>query len=58
MTKAQIVRRAAELGLDFALTTSCYEPGPAAEPCGECDACLLREKGFREAGLTDPARRP
>jgi 7-cyano-7-deazaguanine synthase len=58
MTKAQIVRRAAELGLDFALTTSCYEPGPVAEPCGECDACLLREKGFREAGLTDPARRP
>ena len=56
MTKAQIVKRAAELGLDFALTTSCYEPGPAAEPCGACDACLLREKGFREAGLVDPAR--
>ena len=57
MTKAEIVTRAAELGLDFALTTSCYEPGPAGEPCGACDACLLREKGFREAGLTDPARR-
>ena len=58
MTKAQIVKRASELGLDFALTTSCYEPGPGAEPCGACDACLLREKGFREAGLVDPARRP
>ncbi len=56
MTKAEIVRRAAELGLDFALTTSCYEPGPGGQPCGACDACLLREKGFREAGLTDPAR--
>ena len=58
MTKAEIVRRASQLGLDFALTTSCYEPGPAGEPCGSCDACLLREKGFREAGLHDPIRRP
>jgi 7-cyano-7-deazaguanine synthase len=54
MTKAEIVRRAAALGLDFALTTSCYAPGPTGEPCTACDACLLREKGFREAGLIDP----
>ncbi|HKD16705.1 MAG TPA: 7-cyano-7-deazaguanine synthase QueC [Thermoanaerobaculia bacterium] len=53
-SKADIVRRAAALGLDFALTTSCYEPGPKREPCGACDACLLREKGFREAGIPDP----
>jgi 7-cyano-7-deazaguanine synthase len=56
MTKAEIVTRAASLGLDFALTTSCYWPDPAGNPCGACDACLLREKGFREAGLRDPAR--
>jgi len=55
-SKAEIVRRAAALGLDFALTTSCYEPGPKREPCGACDACLLREKGFREAGVPDPLR--
>ena len=53
-TKADIVRRAAALGLDFALTSSCYEPGPDRRPCGACDACLLREKGFREAGVKDP----
>ena len=57
MTKAEIVKRAAALGLDFSLTTSCYEPGPGGHPCGACDACLLREKGFRQAGLEDPARR-
>lgn len=58
MSKGQIVEKAASLGLDFALTSSCYEPGPAGEPCGVCDSCFLREKGFREAGLTDPARTP
>jgi 7-cyano-7-deazaguanine synthase len=56
MTKAQIVRRAASLGLDFALTTSCYDPSPEGDPCERCDACLLRAKGFREAGLDDPLR--
>jgi 7-cyano-7-deazaguanine synthase len=56
MTKAQIVRQAASLGLDFALTSSCYEPGPSGEPCGVCDSCFLREKGFREAGEPDPIR--
>jgi 7-cyano-7-deazaguanine synthase len=56
MTKAQIVTRAVDLGLDFALTLSCYEPRAGGEPCGACDACLLREKGFREARVIDPAR--
>jgi 7-cyano-7-deazaguanine synthase len=56
MTKGQIVRRAATLGLDFSLTSSCYDPSPAGDPCGACDACLLRARGFREADLDDPAR--
>jgi 7-cyano-7-deazaguanine synthase len=55
-TKAEIVQKAEALGLDFALTSSCYEPGPAGEPCGVCDSCFLREKGFREAGVKDPLR--
>jgi 7-cyano-7-deazaguanine synthase len=55
MTKADIVRRAAELGVDLALTWSCYEPGLDGRPCGQCDSCLLRAKGFAEAGLKDPA---
>jgi 7-cyano-7-deazaguanine synthase len=54
MTKAEIVARAAELGLDFGLTSSCYDPSDTGVPCGRCDSCLLREKGFREAGLADP----
>jgi 7-cyano-7-deazaguanine synthase len=54
MTKGQIVARAGELGLDFALTSSCYDPSPEGRPCGGCDSCLLRERGFREAGLADP----
>jgi 7-cyano-7-deazaguanine synthase len=54
LTKGQIVTRAAELGLDFALTWSCYDPLPDRSPCGACDACLLRAKGFREAGVDDP----
>jgi 7-cyano-7-deazaguanine synthase len=56
LTKAQIVRRAHEIGLDFSLTSSCYAPGPSGEPCGGCDACILREKGFEQAGLEDPVR--
>jgi 7-cyano-7-deazaguanine synthase len=58
MTKAQIVRRAVELGVDLSLTWSCYDPRRDGRPCGECDSCVLREKGFREAGLTDPLRHP
>ena len=54
MTKAEIVRRAVELGLDLASTSSCYDPGPDGRPCGACDSCLLRARGFEEAGLVDP----
>jgi 7-cyano-7-deazaguanine synthase len=53
LNKAGIVKLAAELGLDFGLTHSCYDPDPRGRSCGECDSCLLRKKGFREAGLTD-----
>ena len=52
--KADIVRRAAQLGLDFASTSSCYDPAPDGAPCGSCDSCLLRRKGFEKAGLVDP----
>jgi 7-cyano-7-deazaguanine synthase len=54
LTKAQIVQRGAELGVDFGLTWSCYEPQPDGRACGLCDSCLLRQKGFAEAGLHDP----
>jgi 7-cyano-7-deazaguanine synthase len=57
MTKGEIVSRAAALGLEFAMTSSCYDPTPDGEPCRSCDSCLLREKGFREAGLRDPLYR-
>lgn len=56
MTKSQIIRRGYELGVDFALTWSCYDGSPEGKVCRRCDACLLREKGFREAGLVDPFR--
>jgi len=52
--KADIVTLAADVGVDFALTHSCYDPDPAGRSCGHCDSCLLRLKGFREAGLQDP----
>jgi 7-cyano-7-deazaguanine synthase len=54
MTKAQIIRRGAELGVDFGLTHSCYDPDPSGRPCGACDSCILRRQGFAEAGLVDP----
>lgn len=54
LSKAEIVRRGAALGVDFALTSSCYDPDPLGHPCGRCDSCLLRHKGFAEAGITDP----
>jgi 7-cyano-7-deazaguanine synthase len=53
LTKAQIVTLAAGLGVPFGLTRSCYDPRPDGGPCGECDACLLRRKGFEEAGIED-----
>jgi len=54
LSKAEIVGLAAELGLDFSLTHSCYDPDEAGRPCGACDSCSLRRKGFEEAGLKDP----
>jgi 7-cyano-7-deazaguanine synthase len=54
MTKAQIIREGLKLGVDYALTSSCYDPGSDGRPCGRCDACLLRAKGFAEAGAADP----
>jgi 7-cyano-7-deazaguanine synthase len=53
LTKAGIVKLARELGIDFSLTFSCYDPSPEGRPCGACDACLLRAKGFAEAGIED-----
>ena len=55
LTKAQIILRGVELGVDFGLTHSCYDPTPEGRPCGECDSCLLRAKGFAEAGIPDAA---
>ncbi len=55
LSKADIVRLARDLGLDFRLTWSCYDPQPDGRPCGACDSCLLRRKGFEEAGIEDPA---
>ncbi|MND07587.1 7-cyano-7-deazaguanine synthase [compost metagenome] len=56
MTKSAIIRKGIELGVDYGLTTSCYDPEPQGQPCGECDACQLRAKGFAEAGLADPRK--
>jgi 7-cyano-7-deazaguanine synthase len=56
LTKAEIIRRGTALGLDYALTLSCYDPAPDGAACGRCDSCLLRAKGFREADLPDPTR--
>ena len=55
-SKADIIRKAVELGVDLSLTHSCYDPSPEGLACGECDSCLLRLKGFREAGIKDPIR--
>ena len=55
MNKADIVKTALRLGVDLGLTHSCYDPTPAGVPCGQCDACILRQKGFEEAGVLDPA---
>jgi 7-cyano-7-deazaguanine synthase len=55
-SKAEIIRKAVELGVDLSLTHSCYDPSPEGLACGECDSCLLRLKGFREAGIKDLIR--
>ena len=54
LSKADIVRRGQQLGVDFSLPHTCYDPDPEGVACGECDACLLRKRGFEEAGSRDP----
>ncbi len=56
MTKAEIIRTGLELGVDYGLTSSCYDPAADGAPCGECDSCALRRKGFAEIGIADPLR--
>ncbi|GBC60434.1 7-cyano-7-deazaguanine synthase QueC [Desulfonema ishimotonii] len=56
MTKADIIRKGTELGVDYGITHSCYDPSPEGLACGQCDSCLLRKKGFAEAGVPDPTR--
>ncbi len=58
LTKAEIIAKGLALGVDYGLTSSCYDPSPLGLPCGACDSCLLRRKGFREGGLTDPLQYP
>jgi 7-cyano-7-deazaguanine synthase len=55
MSKAEIIKRGTELGVDYSITLSCYDPSPDGTACGQCDSCLLRKKGFQEAGIQDPA---
>jgi len=54
LTKAQIIQKGVRLGVDYGLTLSCYDPDPVGRACGACDSCLLRQKGFAEAGVPDP----
>lgn len=56
LSKAQIIRKGMELGVDYSLTHSCYDPGADGTACGRCDSCLLRLKGFKEAGIEDPGK--
>jgi 7-cyano-7-deazaguanine synthase len=55
LSKADIIRRGSGMGLDYSLTISCYDPRPDGAPCGRCDSCVLRARGFAEAGIPDPA---
>ena len=54
MTKADIIQKGIQLGVDYTITHSCYDPSPDGKACGQCDSCLLRKKGFEEAGIPDP----
>jgi 7-cyano-7-deazaguanine synthase len=54
MTKAEIIRKGIELGVDYRMTHSCYDPSPEGKACGRCDSCILRRRGFEEAGVPDP----
>jgi 7-cyano-7-deazaguanine synthase len=54
MSKAEIIQKGTELGVDYTITHSCYDPSPDGRACGQCDSCLLRKKGFEEAGIPDP----
>ena len=54
LTKAEIIHKGIELGVDYGLTSSCYDPSTTGAPCGQCDSCLLRQKGFRENKIADP----
>jgi 7-cyano-7-deazaguanine synthase len=56
LTKAQIIQKGLELGVDYSITSSCYDPAPDGTACGTCDSCRLRLKGFKEAGAADPRR--
>jgi 7-cyano-7-deazaguanine synthase len=56
MTKAEIIRKGIELGIDYGLTHSCYDPSPNGLACDQCDSCILRKKGFQEAGIPDPIK--
>ncbi|PVV09668.1 MAG: 7-cyano-7-deazaguanine synthase QueC [gamma proteobacterium symbiont of Ctena orbiculata] len=56
LTKAEIIRRGVELGVDYSMTVSCYQASEAGEACGVCDSCRLRAKGFEDAGIVDPTR--
>jgi 7-cyano-7-deazaguanine synthase len=56
LTKAQIISRGVDLGVDYSLTHSCYDPSPEGLACGRCDSCVLRRKGFEQAGVNDPTR--
>jgi 7-cyano-7-deazaguanine synthase len=56
LTKGEIIAEGLRLGVDYGLTSSCYDPSPEGQPCGQCDSCLLRKKGFHENGMEDPLR--
>ena len=56
LTKTEIIRRGLELGVDYSLTHSCYDPSSTGEACGHCDSCLIRQRAFKELGISDPAR--